>query len=155
MSERMDLHGKNAPPHVIEHGGRRYVIPHALDVGDLLAIEQELYQRAIGSLALQKSAMDPEDYRAELKALREKYDAGEFGFEQEGTQAVLKTRKGAMLFLAHVLKASEAELIPLLMDKGDELLSVLESVTKATFPDEGKAGPKAKPRPGRGARRRG
>jgi hypothetical protein len=148
MSERMDLHGKSAPPHVITHAGKTYSIPHALDVGDLLDIEQVLFERETGALALQKSAMDPERYHEELKALRDRYNGGDFGFGSEVTQAIFKTPKGAALFLCHLLKVSEGEMLDLLFHKGAEVLSVMELVTKATFPD----GPKGAGSTGVGAK---
>lgn len=135
MSERADLHGKDGPPHVITHGGKTYAIPHALDVGDLLNIEQMLFERETDALALQKGAMDPDRYHNELKTLRDRYNAGEFGFGSEVTQALFKTPKGAMLFLCHLLKVPESEMLELLLHRGAEVLSVMELVTKATFPD--------------------
>lgn len=135
MSERQNLHGKNAPPHVIECDGKTYTIPAAFDVGDLLDIEKTLYARAIESLAMQKGAMDREQYGEKLDALRAKYDKGDYSFENEETQAILGTPKGGILFLKHILKASDAELMRLFQLKGQELASIMQSLTKATFPD--------------------
>jgi hypothetical protein len=155
----MDLHGKSAPPHTITHAGKTYAIPHALDVGDLLNIEQMLFERETESLALQKDVMDPDRYHNELKALRDRYNAGEFGFGSEVTQALFKTPKGALLLLGHVLKVPQSELIDLLVTKSAEVLSVMELVTKATFPDAGTpdakgADPKPQARRGGTDRRR-
>lgn len=151
MSERADLHGKSGPGHVIEHNGKTYTLPHAFDVNDLLAFEDKLYQRANKTLSAQRDAMLPDDYRAELKAIREKYEAGGFGFESPETEAVLKTTRGALLFLNHILNVPDEELFDLLAHKSAELMEAVEAITRATFPDPpkqqgGTAGPKAQAR---------
>jgi hypothetical protein len=44
-----------------------------------------------------------------------------------------------MLFLCHLLKVPESEMLELLLHRGAEVLSVVELVTKATFPDAPKS----------------
>src|SRR5436190_1502958 len=113
MSERADLHGKSAPPHVISHGGKEYRIAHALDVGDLLALEKALYQRALEDLAPLKAALDRDEYLAEVQKVRALYDAGHFALDGPTGQSLAKpdktpgeliqARKFATLFLSHLL----------------------------------------------------
>ncbi len=143
MSARMDLHGRNAPPHTLEHNGKTYTIPRALALYDLLVVEDALYQRALKSLYAQKEFMDAGAYAAELKALREQSTNGEFALEHPATQELLKVPAGALVFLGALLDADRAELLDLMKHKGAELKSILEQVNAATFA-ENQTDPKAK-----------
>ncbi len=133
MSERADLHGASAPPHVLVHGEKTYTIPHAVTIGRLLEIEDVLYKRALKALYDQKEFMDAAEYVAELKTLREQSQAGDFSFENETVQSLLKTSAGATLFMQVIMGISKEELYELMAHKSAELSSIIEEVTAATF----------------------
>src|SRR5579859_7932893 len=109
MSERSDLDGASAPAHKLVHGDKTYFIPHALTVGDLMQIEQTLFDSACEALYRQKRFMDADKYDAELAKLRREYQDGAYSFQNAEIQAMLKKPAGAVLFMRSIMKVEEAE----------------------------------------------
>lgn len=142
MSERSDCFGAKAPPHVIEHAGRRYEVAAAITEGVMTAIENQLYARARAALREAKDDYTRDEYLAELEKLRKRYERGDYSFESPEVTELLKTPKGAMLLLSAMTGAPAPELMALLVAHGPELNALLEQAMNASFPET--AAPKAK-----------
>jgi hypothetical protein len=132
MSELSMALGNEGEPHRINHGGKTYRF-WLVDQVRKNAIEKRFYQQAREGVYVDREHLDPEQYVAELRRVRESYEAGEYAYFGERGSKLLQTPKGALVLLEVITGETEEALIPLLTARATEVNELLKSVLAESF----------------------
>lgn len=134
MSELSKALGNAGAPHRITHDGKTYSF-YLVDQVRKNAIEKRFYQQAREAVYVDREHMTPDQYVAELRVVRERYEAGEYAYFGERGARLLQTPKGALALLEIITGETEEALVPLLTARREEVNELLKSVLSESFGD--------------------
>jgi hypothetical protein len=134
MSELAKTLGASAPPHEITSRGKTFQL-HAITEGDKVAFGKKCFLSARTRLNELKDELDPAEYEAQYKQLKEDYENGEFELEGRRGISTLKTLKGTTLLLSLIANVTEKEAKSILLEKPQEMRSMMELLIHEAFPD--------------------
>jgi len=139
-----ELLGAESTPHSLEFRGRRYHFK-PVTFGLMETLEVEHFHQAKERLRAMKDVLDLDTYNKKALDLYEQYSAGEFGFLAERGQRWVKSPAGAACLLKLSLGIGDEELMPLILQRGEEIKRLMEVVLK----EAGLSGGPAQTPPGR------
>lgn len=126
------LLGNAGEPHRIAHEGKVYTF-HLLDQTRRNAVEKRFYQQAREGVYVDREHMSSEEYLKRLDRIREEYESGAYAFFGEKGAKLLQTPKGALLLLCVITGEEEADLLPLLAARKEEVNTLLKTVMEESF----------------------
>jgi len=127
MSMLPEMLGAESTPHSIELRGRRYHF-QPITFGLMEALEVKHFEQAKQRLRAMKDVLDEDTYAKKGLELYELYNAGEFGFLSERGQRWVKSPAGAACLLKLSLQVTDEELMPLVLQRGEEIKQLMELV---------------------------
>src|SRR5215471_19887644 len=129
MSMLPEQFGAEATPHAIEFRGRRYHF-QPITFGLMEALEVKHFEQAKQRLRAMKDVLDEDTYAKKGLELYDLYDAGEFGFLSARGQKWIKSPGGAACLIKLCLGIDDAELMPLVLQRGEDIKKLMEVVLR-------------------------
>lgn len=120
-------------PHTLEYNGKTYKLS-LINQKVKVAFEKARLSKAKEALAVLKDVLEPEDYRARLDQMIQKYEAGEFALYAESGLAYLQTIPGMCLLLSLVIGCDENEVMGLVIARQAEIVGHLHLIIRESFP---------------------
>ena len=124
-----EMFGAEATRHAIEFKGKRYHFK-SITFGLMEALEVQHFEQAKQRLKAMKDVLDEDAYNKKAIDLYEQYSAGEFGFLSERGQRWVKSPAGAACLLKLSLDIGDEELMPLILQRGEEIKKLMEVVLR-------------------------
>ncbi len=131
-----------AGPHEFDHKGKTYTVS-LITQNVKLAFEKGLFARAKRAALELRDLLSPEDYLAHVKALNDDYISGQYAFESERGLAAVSTISGMVLLTSLLFGCPEDEVVPILTERKDEVIGLIQMIFKESFPGTDKEGSNA------------
>jgi len=124
-----EILGADATPHAIEFRGKHYSF-QPITFGLMQEVETLHFSEAKRRLKDMKDVLDEDTYAKKGLELYDLYDAGEFGFLSARGQKWIKSPGGAACLIKLCLGIDDAELMPLVLQRGEDIKKLMEVVLR-------------------------
>ena len=125
--------GNAGSPYRLTYNGKTYGV-RFIDQFVKDAWEKRYFERESRKLEILKGSIAPEDYAARRANLEHDLDRDEFSILSPRSLELLQTLSGVQLLLPLLIGCDFDELIPLVVAKKDEVVSLVNRVIRESFP---------------------
>lgn len=128
-----EILGNAAPPHSIEHGGKRYTV-RLIDQATKAAFARTLLAREREAARELKELMTPEEWSAHLSRLNKDYVDGKYGLLSPRGREIIGSDEGPLILGPLLFGCSEDEFLSLLLTHREEVAGLIRLVLYESFP---------------------